>query len=207
MPCSGWIGVAFDREGPRWLCRYVCRVVTYTSRGTGRGGPSDNSRGTPEATKWWIRETRAGRNWPLLDPALPALSSSLRSQIVWGAARTSVLSDSQRGAWAGSWYPERLAQSRPPASLPLGLEPLCARSLPVVCPVSCGEHGKSQQRTVLTQSPWVRAWEALWSLGRVGGVVSTVPFSPEFSKCLGSRAQIHAPTPAAPGSSSSQGWQ
>ena len=143
----------------------------------------------------------------MLDPALPALSSSLRSQIVWGAARTSVLSDSQRGAWAGSWYPERLAQSRPPASLPLGLEPLCARSLPVVCPVSCGEHGKSQQRTVLTQSPWVRAWEALWSLGRVGGVVSTVPFSPEFSKCLGSRAQIHAPTPAAPGSSSSQGWQ
>ena len=27
------------------------------------------------------------------------------------------------------------------------------------------------------------------------GVVSAAPFSPEFSKCLGSRAQVHAPTP------------
>lgn len=44
--------VVFDREGPRCLCGYFCRAVTYATRGTGRGGPSDDSGGTPEATKW-----------------------------------------------------------------------------------------------------------------------------------------------------------
>ena len=55
---------------------------------------------------------------------------SLRSRVVWGAARTPVLSGPPRGARAGSWCPERLAQSRHPAALSPGLEPLCARSLP-----------------------------------------------------------------------------
>lgn len=113
-----------------------------------------------------------------------------------------------RGAWAGSWYPRRLAQSRPGSIASRTGASLCPQPACCLAPYHAVTTGEGQQRTVWTQSPRVRAWER-WS-PRGGGEGGWCP-DPVFScifQMFGKQGSNSCPyTPRAPGSSSSQGWE
>ena len=112
--------------------------------------------------------------------------------------------------WCLGW--QLVPRASGPVTAPGSIVSRTGASAPAACPISCGEHGEGQQRTVLTQSPWVRAWEALWSLGRGGVWCPQSRFLLSFPNVWEAGLKfmpLHPPLPRprALGSSSSQGWQ